>query len=429
MRRIRTFDGHLKAFIHVGTESNPPVRGSEGAALDEQALAGIPVAVKDLIDVAGMPTTAGSRLHGAVAANDAFAVTRLVRAGAQIVGKTNLHELALGVTNNNPYFGTCRNPWARDRISGGSSGGSAVAVATGMSLAALGTDTGGSIRIPAALCGVVGLKPTYGRVSAGGVLPLSWNLDHVGPITRTVRDAALIFEVIAGYDPLDPASADVARGDHASLLAASVRGWSVALASGSYIDASSAEVLAAVRAAAQLLSAQGAKIKEVELPYLREAAAANLVITQADAATVHGKVLREQPGLIGEDVRQRLEMGSACSAGEYARARRTQAEVRRSLELLLTEYHCLILPTTPVAAPPVEGQNAIEQARLLTRFTAPFNAAGLPALSVPCGYTSDGLPVGLQIVAAPWREDRVIAAGVAYEESTQWTSRQPEGGS
>jgi aspartyl-tRNA(Asn)/glutamyl-tRNA(Gln) amidotransferase subunit A len=295
-----------------------------------------------------------------------------------------------------------------------------------MALAALGTDTGGSIRIPASLCGVVGLKPTYGRVSLRGILPLSWNLDHAGPITRKVEDAALILQVIGGYDELDPASIKTLPGDYCSHLKDGMTQRKIALAVGSYIDAADAEILDAIRKAAQVLEEQGVIITEVNVDFLKEAALANGIMTQADGAAFHRERMKEHPDWFGADVRQRLETGAEFTSSEYALARHTQTEVKRRCEILFDAYDALILPTTPITAPVLEGENAIERARQLTRFTAPFNLTGLPALSVPCGFTDEGLPIGLQIVSRAWNEAGVLRAGYAFQEATEWHKRKPQ---
>ncbi|MCX6060349.1 MAG: amidase [Chloroflexi bacterium] len=421
-RQIERLNPTLNAFITVIPleKKIPPPNGNA-------PLYGIPVAVKDLYDTRGIRTTAGSKFFADnIPQEDAFVVQKIKNAGAQIIGKTNTHEIALGVTNNNPHFGACRNPWDITRTPGGSSGGSAVAVATGMALAALGTDTGGSIRIPASLCGVVGLKPSYGRVSLRGILPLSWNLDHAGPLTRNVEDAALMLQVICGYDQLDPASLKTLPGDYISHLGDGMSGRKIALAVGSYIDESDAEVLEAVYKAARILEKQGAIITEVNMDFLREAALANGIMTQVDGAAFHRERLKEHPDWFGADVRLRLETGAAFTSGEYSLARRTQVEITRRFELLFDEYDALILPTTPISAPVIEGENAIERARQLTRFTAPFNLSGLPALSIPCGFTKEGLPIGLQIVSRAWNEAGLLRTGYAFQQATDWHKMKPE---
>lgn len=422
-RQIERLNPTLNAFITVIPQSDEEAHSNRHVHL----LEGIPIAVKDMYNTKGIRTTGGSKFFvDYIPSEDAFVVEKVKNAGAHIIGKTNTHEIALGVTNNNPHFGACRNPWDITRTPGGSSGGSAVAVATDMALAALGTDTGGSIRIPASLCGVVGLKPTYGRISLRGILPLSWNLDHAGPITKRVEDAALMLQVMGGYDPEDPASFKTLPGDFSSHMRDTIRDRKVAFATGHFMEeVTNPEVVDAIRKAADVLAEQGATVEEVNVDFLREAALANGVMTQADAAAFHHDRLKEHPDWFGADVRQRLETGAGFTSTEYALARRTQSEVRRRCDLLFEEYDVLILPTTPIAAPVLEGENAIERARLLTRFTAPFNLTGLPALTVPCGFTSEGLPIGLQIVSRAWNESGVLRIGYTYQEATSWHKMKP----
>ena len=416
--QIEKLNPTLNAFITV---IPPEPLSSQGGPLY-----GIPIAVKDLYDTKGVRTTAGSRFFtDTIPQEDAIVVQKIRKAGAQIIGKTNTHEIALGVTNNNPHFGACKNPWDITRTPGGSSGGSTVAVATGMALAALGTDTGGSIRIPASLCGMVGLKPTYGRVSLRGILPLSWNLDHAGPITRKVEDAALMLQVMGGYDESDPASVKTLPGDYYSHLKDTMKERRLALAVGNFIEEADQEILEAVCEAAQILAQEGSIITEVNVDFLKEGALANALMTQADGAAFHRERLKERPDWFGADVRQRLETGAAFTSSEYILARRTQAEIKRQCELLLNVYDVLILPTTPIPAPVLEGEDALERARQLTRFTSPFNLTGLPALSVPCGFTKNGLPIGLQIVSRAWNEAGVLRTGYAFQEATDWHTRKP----
>ena len=399
---------------------------SQASNLNELALLGIPLAIKDLFDVAGVCTKAGSKFFaGNIPGEDASAVLKLKLSGAVILGKTGTHEIALGVTGINPHFGVVKNPWDTSRISGGSSSGSAAAVASGMCLGAIGTDTGGSIRIPASLCGVVGLKPTYGRVSTRGVVPLSWNLDHVGPLTRTVRDAALMLSVLAGFDPHDPASMDVPVDDYLLHLEDGVKGWRVALAAGEYVGASDAEVLGAVDEAAKVFIHLGATVEKVDMDWLGNAALANSRMTQADAAAFHRERLAAHPDWFGADVLQRLQSGAAQTSTDYSLARRLQAETRRRFEMFFDKFDILLLPTTPVPAPPIEDIGAIEAARQLTRFTAPFNLTGLPALSVPCGFAEAKLPVGLQIISKHWGEAKILQAGHAFERVTEWRHLRP----
>lgn len=419
-RQIERLEPTINAFITI----IPPEQNPEGT---KGTLAGIPIAVKDLYETAGVRTTSGSLFFkDYIPKQDAAVVRVLKTAGANIIGKTSTHEIALGVTNINPHYGTPRNPWDTARITGGSSGGSAAAVAAGMCMAALGSDTGGSIRIPASLCGVVGLKPTYGRVSLRGILPLSWNLDHAGPLTRSVNDAALLLQVLAGYDAKDPASIDAPVDDYLKDIETGVKGWRIALVTGDFVEISEPEILAAVREGARVFEGLGAKVEEVEMQWLHEAAFINGLLTQSDGAAFHHERLAQQPELFGADVRQRLEDGRARSSSEYALARRKQIEARRRGEQFFRQYDALLLPSTPIPALLIADiQNSASQAPALTRFTAPFNLTGLPALSVPCGFTGQGLPIGLQIVCGHWQEAKLLCAGHAFERATEWHKQKP----
>lgn len=397
----------------IGTPEPPP-------------LLGVPLALKDLFDVRGLATTAGSVIRAdAIATEDAAVTARLRAAGAILLGKLNLHEWALGVTTNNPHFGPTRNPWDLERIPGGSSGGSAAAVAAGLCLGSIGSDTGGSIRIPASLCGIVGLKPTRGRVSLRGVVPLSWSLDSAGPMTRTVRDIALLLQVIAGYDPADPASADVFVDDYLLRLEEGLVGLKVGVPHDYFFDDLDAEVAAAVRAAIDELARLGAAVRVVRLPEARTAWDASSTILLCDAAAYHRDHLRQRPDEIGPDVRTRLETGAALSGCDYALARRTQAEWQRRLERLFEEIDILITPTTPIPAPRLDEAEALVAAFGLTRFTRPFNLANVPALSLPCGFTQSDLPIGLQLVGRPWSEAILLRAAYAYEQATPWHTMHP----
>ena len=434
LRRIERLNPTINAFITPtpelavqGAMAADTLLASQPSNLNELALLGIPLAIKDLVDVAGVRTTAGSTFFAeTIPTEDAPVVLKLKLSGAVILGKTGTHEIALGVTGVNPHFGPVKNPWDTSRITGGSSSGSAAAVASGMCLGAIGTDTGGSIRIPASLCGVVGLKPTYGRVSTRGVVPLSWNLDHVGPITHTVRDAALMLSVLAGFDPHDPASMDTPVDDYLVDLDEGVKGWHIALAEGEYIQACEADVLAALDKAAHVFKHLGAEIEKVEMNWMADTALANSQMTQADGAAFHRDRLAAHPERFGADVLQRLQTGAALSSFEYSLARRTQAASRRRFEMFFEKYDLLLLPTTPITASPIEGTVAIDAAHRLTYFTAPFNLTGLPALSVPCGFTVGGLPMGLQLVSKHWGEARLLQAGHAFEQATEWHKKRPD---
>ena len=430
LERIASLDRRLNTFITLTADlALEQAHQADRARLLGQLhgpLHGIPLALKDLFETAGIKTTAGSSFWRAnIPAQDAFVVERLRQAGAVILGKLNMHEIALGVTNANPHYGSCHNPWDLERSPGGSSGGSAAAVASGLCLGSLGTDSGGSIRIPAGLCGVVGLKPTYGRVSLSGVIPLSWSTDHVGPLARCVADAALLYQSIAGYDPHDPTCQPQPLENALTGLDGGIRGWRIALLEDAYLEKAQPEVLNAVQAAAHLLGDLGAHVTSVELPGLRQAAQLNGLVVQAEAAAFHRQRLQENPAGFGEDVRQRLETGAATSIQDYILARHTQQELRRSLEMFFVDYDVLCLPATPITAPPISGPDAVEQARLLTRFTAPFNLTGLPAIVLPCGFSSNGLPIGLQLVARPWAEASLLRAAQAYENAAGWRTQYP----
>jgi len=430
LARIERVDPQLNCFITLTVQGALDEARRAEAAIGEGnylgPLHGIPLAVKDLYETAGVPTTAGSTFFAEyVPEEDCAAVLKLKAAGAINLGKLNMHEIALGVTNNNPHYGACRNPWQQERAPGGSSGGSGAALAAGLCLGSLGTDTGGSIRIPASLSGVVGFKPTYGRVSTRGVIPLSWNLDHAGPMARRVRDVALLLQAIAGYDPEDPYSVNVPVGDTIGGLAEGVHGWRVAIASDAFFRRAEEEVLAAVHEAARVMAASGAQVSEVEIPDGRAAALANGLMTTSDAAAFHKERLETQPEGFGEDVLQRLQTGAGFSSTEYILARRTQTILRFQFDRFFRDYDVLLTPSTPIPAPLLDGPDAVEQARKLTRFTAPFNLTGLPALSLPCGFTRGGLPIGLQIVGPAWAEARVLRAGYTYERATDWHLRSP----
>lgn len=397
-----------------------------GRGIDRGPLHGIPVALKDLFDTAGVRTTAGSRIFAdRVPAEDSAVAARLAAAGAVRMGKTNLHEWAFGVTNQNPHFGAAKNPWDTTRVPGGSSGGSAIAVATGMCFVSPGSDTGGSIRIPAALCGVAGLKPTYGRVSLHGAIPLSWTLDHAGPLARTVRDLAIALAVLAGHDPRDPTSADVPVDDYTGDIDASVKGVRVLVPTVHFFDDLDPEVESAVRDAVGVLRGLGARVAEGPLPHSELLRDAQRAIITIDAAAYHAERLARRPQDFGEAVRDRFRAAETIATTHYARARRDRDVLRRAWSEVLRDHDVIVSATTPIAAPPREGQDATAQAARLTVNTSPFNLTGLPALTVPCGFTRDGLPIGLQLAAGPWREGLLLRVANAYEHATEWHTRHP----
>ena len=425
LERIQKYDQHLNSFITL-----TPELALQQAHLAEKEiqqgnyrgnLHGIPLGLKDLFETQGIRTTAGSTFFAEyIPESDASVVQKLKEAGAILLGKLNMHEIALGATNENPHYGDCCNPWNLKCITGGSSGGNAAALAAGLCMGALGSDTGGSIRIPSSLCGVVGLKPTYGRVSLRGVIPLSWNLDHAGPMARSVRDVAILLQAIAGYDPQDAWSVDMSGDDYLATPGEDLSGWRIALASDGYFSDHAVvdgEVLAAVQRSAQVFESLGAQVDRVPFPNAREAAMANGLMTPCDAAAFHHQRLAENPQGFGNDVLKRLQSGAAYTSTEYVQARRMQTILRCQFNEFFDEYDLLLTPTTPITAPVRGSGDAVDRARLLTRLTAPFNLTGMPALSIPCGWSTNKMPIGLQIVSKPWAERKVILAGELYEKA------------
>lgn len=395
-------------------------------------LHGVPVSLKDLIDTRGIRTTCGSRvLADHVPAHDATVTVRLREAGAVLLGKAALHEFAYGITNNNAYFGPTCNPWGLDRIPGGSSGGGGAAVAAGLGCASIGTDTGGSIRIPAALCGVVGLKPSYGRVSTYGVFPLSWSLDHPGPLSRTVEDAAIVLQAVAGPDPHDRTTLGHTVPDFRAAVRGDVRGLRAGVFDDPYHRQMEHGVRIAFDAALDVLRGLGLRLETVTLPHMPETFAAQLAIIQAESASVHERWLREQPFNYGPETLERLRHGLFITAPQYLRAQKLRALAIEEYGELFRRLDALVLPSVPAVAPRIGqdtidlGGEVLETRGVITRFSRLFNFVGAPALSVPCGFGADGLPVGLQIAGRPMDEETVIAIGAAYERATPWHTRRP----
>jgi aspartyl-tRNA(Asn)/glutamyl-tRNA(Gln) amidotransferase subunit A len=427
--RIERLNPALNAFITVMAESAlAEARRAEAEILRGEwrgVLHGVPVALKDLIDVAAVRTTGASALCAdRVAAHDAEVVRRLRDAGAVIVGKNNLHEFAYGGSSLVSHSGDVHNPWDVGRIAGGSSGGSAAAVAAGMVYAAIGTDTAGSIREPAALCGCVGLKPTYGRVSSGGVIPLSWSLDHVGPLSATVEDAAVVLQAIAGYDAADVGSVDVAVTDYVSALREDAKGMRVGVARGYFFGDLDSEVASAMEHAVRGIQSLGAELREVLLDVPTDR-----TVQAAESYAFHAENVAKTPDLYQDETLRRIRSGAAITAGEYIRRRRELEEARRNIGAVFADVDVVVTPTTPTAAPSIgelkADPDALRPAELnLLRNTRPFNVWGLPAISVPCGFTESGLPIGMQIAGPHWREDLVLRLAHAYEQATAWHGRR-----
>jgi aspartyl-tRNA(Asn)/glutamyl-tRNA(Gln) amidotransferase subunit A len=393
------------------------------------------VSLKDLFDVAGQPTRAGGvALPVTPAATDAAVWRRLKRAGALLLGKTNMHEYAYGATTINRHTGDAHNPWALDRVPGGSSGGGASAVAAGLGYASIGSDTGGSIRCPAALTNVTGLKPTYGRVSRAGAFPLSWAQDHVGPLTRTVMDSALVLDAIGGSDSADSTTLGVPRTRLADGLRAAVpdlRGRRIGLLVQHRALVLEHDVGMAFDRAVDDLRALGAEVVDVEMPEEQALLDAGVVILTAEATAVHLPYLREQPESYGADVRGRLERGALVPAVDYIDAQRARGKLTAAVLERFATLDAVVGPAVPIAAPPIGattirmGNRDVDPRTVLLRATRVFDVTGQPALSVPCGFTADGLPVGLQVVAAPWREDVVLHVAHVYQQQTRWHTRRP----
>jgi aspartyl-tRNA(Asn)/glutamyl-tRNA(Gln) amidotransferase subunit A len=382
-------------------------------------LHGIPVAVKDLFYTKGVRTTGGSKLfEDFVPDHDAAVVESLRAGGAVLMGKTGLHELAYGITSSNPHFGAVRNPWDRDRIPGGSSGGSGAAVAAGMVFMAMGSDTGGSIRIPASFCGVVGLKPTYGRVSRFGSMPLAYSLDHMGPLTRSVRDAAAVLNVIAGYDPRDETTSRRPVENYVPDLQPSLKGMRVGMPDKYYLDRLEPDVDSAVRAAFRTVESHGAEIVPLPVPDIDafNTVARLILLAEATAALEPYLERRDQ---FGDDVMALLDQGRLIPATDYINAQRLRRKMQREFQALWSRVDCLFTPTTPITAPRIGETTTkiggeLQNVRLATtRFVRAINLLGIPAVSIPCGRDQRGLPIGLQIVGKPFAEAVIMRAAQA----------------
>lgn len=427
--RIARYDGELNSFITVTAElARDQARRADRERAQGNArgaLHGIPLSLKDLYDVQGVLTSAGSKLlRENVAQANAFVTERLLANGAVLLGKNNMHEFAFGVTNENPHYGNAHNPWQPEHITGGSSGGSAAAVAGRLCLGSPGSDTGGSIRIPAALCGVTGLKPTYGRVSLRGVVPLSWSNDHAGPIAQTAEDCAILLNAIAGYDSADPVSVNIPADDFTALLGETVNGLRFAMPQFYFQENVDGEIVQAVRAAGKIFEDLGAVCVAKELPTAPEMFDMNRLTLRVEAATIHREWVATRADEYGADVLTRLQTVQKIRADEYALARRRQAELRMELEHFFGGIDFIITPTTAIPAPRI-GSDAVSLAQQLTSFTAPFDVTGFPAISVPCGFNSEGLPIGLQIVGHAWDEDRLLQVAHQFQQATPYHHKQP----
>ena len=425
LARIEQTEPALNAYLLVTADlaREQAARADEELAggLDRGPLHGVPFALKDLFDTAGIVTTAGSGfLRDRVPEEDAFVVAKLHEAGIVLTGKLGMHEFAFGTTSDNAHFGTIRNPWNPDYTPGGSSGGSGAAAAAGSALGTLGSDTGGSIRMPAAICGVAGLKPTRGLVSRGGVVPLSHTLDHAGPLTKSVEDSALILNAIAGHDPADPQSVERPPEDFTSELGRDLAGLRLGVPRNPLWADCDDEVAEACEAALEALRALGAEAVEVELPLLAETG--RLLISQVEGAAFHEQWLREHPERYSDEIRGKVEPGLTRPAIEYLRDLEQRRAIEHEVLAVLEGVDLLVSPTIPLKVPTVAVGDPGSR---LASYTRAYNISGLPAISVPCGLDGNGLPVGLMIAGRPFAEATVCRAAHACEQATGWPRRPP----
>ncbi len=435
--RISALNDRLGAYITVmGEQAMAQARQAESeiqAGEDRGALHGIPIGIKDIIYTKGVLTSGGSKvLADFVPDEDSTIVRRLDDVGAVLLGKLNLSEFAVGGTIDHP-FGTPRNPWNTDHTAGGSSSGSGIAAAGGLCAGALGSDTGGSVRGPAGFCGIVGLRPTYGRVTRQGVLAMCWSMDTVGPMTRTVADCALMLNAIAGKDSLDSTSSDASVPDYTMGLGNGVEGLRIGLPSEMFgYEGLDVDVSESVLRAVAALGEQGATSEEMSLPMCANSGAVFIGTADVDCAAYHAEWLRTKPDDYDWSTRTRLETASLAPAWAYLRAQRARELIRRELTAALEKYDVVILPTGPVAAPTIEAstgkpggyyQGKLDLGR--RRYTSPAALAGLPALSVPCGFSDAGLPIGMQIIGRAFDEATLFRVGQAYESATEWHARHP----
>ena len=438
LARIEKLNPRFNAFITVTAE-----RALAEAHVAERELArgknrgllhGIPIALKDNIETMGIRTTMGSAiLRDSVPDEDATIVRKLRKAGAVIIGKTNLHEFAYGATNENPHYGATHNPWAHERITGGSSGGSTAAVCAGLCVAAIGTDTGGSIRLPAALCGIVGLKPTFGRISVKGVFPLAPTLDHVGPLARSVADAAIVLGALAGRDPLDPTTAAKPTEDFLAGSKPKRRKIRLGMPKQHMWERIHPDVQRLVEAAASRLVRNGGAVEQVSLPSLSAAVEAANMMSVAEARAVHEMMgyFPARAAEYGQDVSQRLGMGREISAVEYLKGQTIVRQAKTEFAAAFEQVDAIVAPTVAVAAPKIGsetvriGSTDEPMRAALLRLTRPGNLTGLPNVSIPCGFTPEGLPVGMQLIGPAFAEADLLAIARLYEQENDWSSRHP----
>jgi len=432
---IGNLDSELNAFLEVWSDDvrEKASEAQRSIEIEKSAspLTGIPVGLKDLVDVYGRTTTAGSKvLQGNIAAKDATIVQRMTAAGAILIGKLNLVEFAFGTTGLNAHTGNVSNPWDKTRVTAGSSSGSGASVAAGMVPAAIGTDTGGSIRMPAALCGIAGLKPTYGRVSRAGVLDLSWSMDHVGPMTRTVEDCALMMNALAGFDQADPASSSEPVGDFSSELAKGFDGVRLGLPKQYFFDDFvDPEIKNRVLDAIKLMETNGAEIVELDADWISLGRRIGFGVIAPEALAVHRKNLGERPDDYTMAVRSRILAGVSISAVDYIEAQRARKWFSHEVANLMQSVDAIVTPTVPIPTPTIEECTPTSTdpggGGQMPFFTGVFNTTGQPSLSIPCGFGKFDMPIGMMITGHSFDESTVLRIGHAYEQLTDWHQRKP----
>jgi aspartyl-tRNA(Asn)/glutamyl-tRNA(Gln) amidotransferase subunit A len=430
LARIEADGGRLNAFRTVMAEQALADAEAAEAAVERDAplgpLHGVPIAVKDNIAVRDVAMTAATRLlDGYVADADAEVITRLRDAGAILLGKLHMSEWAIGGTGQNVHFGAGRNAWDRERISGGSSAGSGVAVAADLAPATLGSDTGGSVRIPAALNGVTGLRPTAGRISNRGTVPVAWTFDTIGPMARRVEDIARLLEVLAGPDPGDPACADLPAGGYEAALEHGAQGLRIGLLTGDFRDELPSEVAALLDAAAAVFEDLGAQVEPVPLRGLTEAAECIADLLLAEAYAQHAQRLAIHPDGFAPDVVARLRRGAGVSGADYGHGRQHQRRWTRAVLGALEGRHLLLAPATAITAPLIAESEPLAMTGRLARYVSSFGLARVPVLALPCGFAADGLPIGLQLVGRHFDEAVLLRAAHAYQGRTDWHLRRP----
>jgi aspartyl-tRNA(Asn)/glutamyl-tRNA(Gln) amidotransferase subunit A len=436
LARIESLNPKINAYVTVTAER---ARADAKRAADEIAksgprspLHGVPIGLKDLCETEGIRTTAGSKFFADhVPRRDSTVARKLREAGSVLLGKLNTHEFAYGVTTDNPHFGATRNPWDLSRIPGGSSGGSGAAIAASLAASTIGTDTGGSIRIPASLCGAVGLKPTYGRVSKAGIFPLSYLFDHAGPIAHCVEDAAIVLEAIAGYDPADATTVRTPVDRYTAAMGRGAKGIRIGVPRRYFYDRLDGEVSAALEAAIATFRSLGAEVRDVDVPTSETTVLPLFGLILAEAHHIHAERWKTKPGDFGKDVAAILGGNPIPTTPEVMAGIEATHTLTVVMREALESVDLLLTATTPIPATKI-GEDSVRYAGAeeptifaMIRCTAPFNATRLPALSMPCGFTKGGLPIGMQLVGRPFDESTILAAGHAYEHGTEWHLRKP----